>query len=113
MTEEARVEGVQKLPRCQPVEILRLAGSAVIRISVTQGIARVAYLPLLTNKLPGHLPEVALSRLSELIIVAHLFADHKFAVTIARIKPFGVRHRAAADAVKVNPRSKLHKRTAL
>ena len=104
MTEEARVEGVT-LPRCRPVEIPRRAGSAVIRISV--GCA-ASLLTSAYNKRPGHLPEVALSRLSELIIVAHLFADHKSAVTIAGIKPLRVRHRAAAGAVKVNPRSKLH-----
>ena len=53
MTEEARVEVVQTLPRCQPVEILSRAGSAVKLVSAVWGRRELrgspSYLCLQTN----------------------------------------------------------------
>ena len=76
-------------------------------------VPRASLLFLPTNKLPCHLAEVPFRELPELIVPPRLLADHQFATVVARVKPFGVRHRAAAGAIEVNPSSEFDEGTAL
>ena len=68
---------------------------------------------LLTDVVSCELAEVALRKLTELIVAVALLADYKFSAVVARVEPFGVGSLAAAGAIESNARPQLDERTAL